>query len=113
MGTRIFLLQGVNGKKTVLDRAYKKHVNNIMTTLDDEKEDRWETYDTVITELMRQGKNKYYEEIKYRLTDGEDPNVVMLSVIERELEDADGLFVSLKRRIEDYMEEDFIKRFLL
>jgi hypothetical protein len=113
MGTRIFLLQGVNTKKTVLDRAYKKHVNNIVGTLNDETEDRWETYDIVITELMKQGKVWYYDEIKYRLTDGENPNEVILSVIERELEDSDELFISLKKRIENYIEEDFIKRFLL
>ncbi len=49
--------------------------------------------------------------MKYRLTDGEDPNKVILDIIEREVDEINGLIWILKRRIEDYIEDDYIKRF--
>lgn len=106
-----FILKAGQEKSTTLDKAYSKHIIGILQTLDEEKEGRWETYNIIISELLRQGKGKYFQEIKYRLTDGEDPNEVMLDIINRDAEDIDDLLWVLKRRVDGYLEDDFIKRF--
>lgn len=111
METNNFILKNSRGKNTTLDKAYNKLITGILQTLDEETEERWETYNIIIEELLRQGKGKYFQEIKYRLTDGEDPNQVMLEVINRDIDTNDGFLVLLKDRIEGYIEDDFTKRF--
>ncbi len=98
-------------KKTALDKAFSKHINSIIETLDDEKEGRWETYNIIIQELIDGGKGEYFQEIKYRLTDGENPNSVMLDIINREVDEVSGLIWFLKRRIEEYLEDDYLRKF--
>jgi len=111
MERRNFLMKTNINKKTVLDKAYNKHINTVIDSLDEEKEARWETYNVVIQELV--GEGDYFDEIKYRLTDGEDPNNVILDIVNRNIQDANSLTWILKKRIEDYLEEDYIKRFYL
>ena len=43
-----FLIKAGHGKKTTLDKAYHKHIHSILQTLDEEKENRWETYLSLI-----------------------------------------------------------------
>jgi len=106
-----FLIKAGHSKKTTLDNAYQKHINTILETIDEEQELRWETYDIIIQELINLGKGNYFEEIKYRLTDGENPNHVMLDIIEREGEEINGLIWFLKRRIEEFIEDDYLRMF--
>jgi hypothetical protein len=106
-----FLFKANHGKTTLLDQAYHKHIKSIIETLDDEKEARWETYNLVIQEFINQGKASYFNEIKYRLTEGEDPSQVILDIIDREGDSVNGLIWFLKRRIEEYIEDDFLRRF--
>ena len=113
MEAKNFLLKAGRSKRTNLDKAYNKHVICILETLDEEKENRWETYNLVIQQLMTQNKGEYFKEIKYRLTDGENPNQVILDIINRDLDSVNGLVWLLKRRIEEYIEEDFIRRFYI
>ena len=102
-----------SGNRTNLDKAYNKHIVSIMETLDEEKQARWETYNLVVEILTDSTKKDYMKEIKYRLTDGEDPNNVMLDIIDREIDNVDGLVWFLKRRIEEYIDEDYFNRFLM
>ena len=112
METNDFILKASQRKNTNLDKAYNKLITEMLQTLNEEKEERWETYNLIVEELLRQNKGKYFEEIKYRLTDNEDPNAVMLEIIDRDEEDSvDGFLWFLRNRIVEYMEEDFIKRF--
>lgn len=111
MGTNILLLKSGRTKKSILDNAYNQHLENILKTIDDEEESKWETYSFIIEELVNQGKKTYLEEIKYRLSDGENPNEVILDILERESDDIDDLLWFFKRRIEEYLEDDFYKRF--
>jgi hypothetical protein len=107
-----FIVKVGAGKKTLLDKEYTKLINDVMTNIDEEKEARWETYDLIIRELFETDNGKYFEEIKYRLTDGEDPNYVILDVISRYDEsELNYLVWSLKPRLDEYIEEDFYKRF--
>lgn len=107
-----FMLKAGQGKQTTLDKAYSKHIKEVRETWDEEIEARWETYNIIIEELVREGKEAYFNEIKYRLTDGEDPNQVILDIIERDMDSVSGLIWFLKRRIEEYMEDDNLRRFL-
>ena len=111
MGANIFMLKTSQGKRTALDKAYNKHIKTVIETLDEEKEGRWETYNIIIQELINDGKGDYFQEIKYRLTDGEDPNHVMLDIINREVDEVNGLIWFLKRRVEEYLEDDYIRSF--
>jgi hypothetical protein len=106
-----FFIKAGQGKTTTLDKAYCKHISSIIETLDEEKEGRWETYNIIIQELINEGKGKYFDEIKYRLTDGENPNQVILDIIERDIDGVSGLIWFLKRRLEEYLEDDFFRRF--
>lgn len=113
MGNDIFLLTPSRSKKSKLDNAYNQHVNNVLKTINEEEEMRWETYSLIIELLMEQGKTQYLEELKYRFSDGENPNAVILDIIEKESENVDSLTWLLKRRIEEYLEEDYFKRFYI
>lgn len=104
-------LKASQGKTSTLDKAYNKHVINLLGELDEEKQERWETYNTIIQELINEGRLESYSEIKYRLTDGEDPNEVLLDVIDRYVDEVNGLVWLLKRRIEEYQEDDYLRRF--
>lgn len=107
-----FILKAGQGKNTRLDKAYQKLIIDIKGNLDEEKEERWETYNLIIEDLINTGKIEVFQEIKYRLTDNEDPNKVMLNIIDRyEDSERDNLYHILRGRIEEYIEEDFLKRF--
>jgi hypothetical protein len=111
MGTNIFLNTTCQTTRTRLDKVYNQHINCLFETLDEEDEIRWETYGLVIDQLLNQGHKNVLKEIKYRLTDDENPNSVMLDLITRYSDCMDGLIWLLKRRIEEYLEDDFFKRF--
>ena len=111
MENKNFLFTLNKGKKNALDVAYNNLINSIIETLDEEKEDRWETYNTIFQELADDDKVHYFEEIKYRLTDGENPNSVILNIIDREADSVSELVWFLKRRVEEYLDEDYFKRF--
>ena len=114
MDSNNFLLfQASQGKKTTLDKAYKKHIVNVLNSFDEEEESRWETYSVIVSSLMKDQNENVINEIKYRLTDGENANEILLSIINRNVLEVDGLVWLLKRRVEDYIEDDFLKRFYL
>ena len=105
------LFQSNKGKKTILDVAYNNHIFNVLKKISEEEEGRWEVYNIVVNSLINDNCGNYVDEIKYRLTDGENPNEVILNIINRQVLEVDGLVWLLKRRIEEYIEDDFMKRF--
>ena len=113
MNANKFLLTANQGNRTALDKAYNNNMNSVLNSFDEEEENRWETYNLVISELMSQGNKNYFKEVKYRLTDGENPNEIILDIIDRANDDASSLVWLLKRRIEEYVEDDYFKRFLV
>jgi hypothetical protein len=107
-----FIVKTNPGKTSVLDKEYIRLIKNIILTSDEEKESRWETYNLIIKDFFDVDGGKYFEEIKYRLTDGENPNLVILDIISRYSEgELSYLIWILKKRVEEYIEEDFFKRF--
>lgn len=97
-------------KKTALDVAFNKYIVKIFDKITKEDEDKWETYNTILEELATQGRKDYIDEIKYRLTEYENPNVVFSDVLSRDNEINELLFF-LKRRVDEYLEDDLYKRF--
>ena len=99
-----------SGVYNSLDRGYEEYLNEVLSDDDDEVIGRWETYNLIMDELISDGKIDIFNEIRYRFTDGEDPNEVILDVILR-LGESTSLMWFMKKRIEDYIEDDFINRF--
>lgn len=100
------------GKSTTLDKQYGKLIKRIIDKGDEEMEERWEIYNLIIKELIDADGGKYFEEIKYRLTDSEDPNAVILDIISRyDPDEVSNLIWVFKKKLEEFIEEDFFKRF--
>jgi hypothetical protein len=109
-----FIVKKGSGKNTLLDRAYTKLINQVIVRMDDETEERWETYNLIIKELFEIDNGEYFQEIKYRFTDGEDPNKVILDIVSRYASDElSYLAYHLSKRVEEYAEEDFYKKFYI
>ena len=107
------LFQASQSKKTTLDKAYKKHMVNILNSFDEEEESKWETYSMIVNSLSKVKNENILQEIKYRLTDEENINDILLSIIDRHVLEVDGLVWFLKKRLEDYLEDEFLKKFYL
>ena len=105
-----FVIKSGSGKYTNLDKEYKQYVNNIMRNSDEDIKSRWETYNLIIEELIKEGRIDLFQEVKYRLTDNEDPNSIMLDIIDK-TENQNSFIYFFKKRILGYKDEDFIKRF--
>lgn len=109
-----FIVKNGFGKNTLLDSAYAKLINQVITEMDDETEERWETYNLIIKELFNIDNGEYFQEIKYRFTDGENPNNVILDIISRYASDElSYLAYFLSKRVEEYAELDFCRRFYI
>lgn len=109
-----FIVKKGSGKNTILDKQYSELINQVIVKMDDETEERWETYNLIIKELFNIDDGEYFQEIKYRLTDGEDANKVLLDIISRYASDElTFLAYFLSKRVEEYAEEDFLRRFYI
>ena len=97
-------------KYNILDRMYHRLINETIRKNEGDEE-RWETYDIIMKELKKEYDYNQYDEIKYRLTDGENPNEVFYDIINRG-EYSSGLIWIMKRRIKEWIEEDSYRRFL-
>ena len=97
--------------KTILDKMYEKLLRDNISTNCEDQELRLETYDLILYELKREEDYKTYEEIKYRITDGETPNKVFYDIILRG-DYSSSLIWLFKRRISDFIEDDSYNRFL-
>lgn len=107
-----FIVKTGSGKNTNLDKAYRKLISEVLNTNDEEKDERWEIYNLIIREFFVIDNGRYFQEIKYRFTDGEDPNEVLLDIISRYThEELSSLSSYLVQRLRDYIEDDFFKRF--
>jgi hypothetical protein len=112
MEAKKLILKTSCGKISTLDKEYNKHISCILENLDEELEIRWDLYNLIFKQLLNKKKINYTEELKYRLTDGENPNDVILDILDRESENIDGLFWFFKRSLESYRDEDLFKRFI-
>ena len=109
MGT--FISKHSQKRKTALDIEYNKFIVNLSNYITKEDEERWETYNTIMDELATQNKKECIDEIKYRITDGEDVSLVFSDVLNKDQE-LSGLLFFLKRRVDEYAEDDYLKNFV-
>jgi hypothetical protein len=100
------IVKSNSGKFNILDKLYRDFVINSLVNFDDETITRWEVYNTIMFELVNTGKYESFQEIKYRVTDGENPNLVMLDIINKFCEDNDLIWL-LKPQIKVFVIEDF------
>ena len=82
MGVNNFLVTTCQTKKSRLDKLYFDYINYLLCDLNEEDEIKWETYGLVIEHLLTQGHKSVLKELKYRMTDGENPNLIILDMIQ-------------------------------
>ena len=97
-----------SGKFSKLDKLYR---NFVINNLEDNHIDRWEVYNVIMDELINIGEYSRFEEVKYRITGGENPNLVMLDMLDKFFTH-NHLFFTLKLIIEEFIDEDNINRFI-
>lgn len=107
-----FIVKKGRGKSSILDKQYGKLIERVVDNMDEESETRWEIYNLIIKELFAIDDGKYFQEIKYRFTDNEDPNIVILDIVSRyKPDEVSNLIWFLKKKVEEFIDEDFFKRF--
>jgi len=106
-----FTIKDGVGKYTSLDKEYNTFLRRTMANLDEDKLDRWEVYNVIVDELIKIGYNNVFKEIKYRLTDGEDVNHIILDVMTNEITNLSSLLWFMKKRIKGYIDKDFYGQF--
>ena len=111
MSVNNLLVSTCQTNKSRLDKVYYDHVSSLLNELNEEEEIKWETYGLIIENLVKQGYKNVLKEVKYRMTDNENPNEIFLDLIQRHSDTIDGMVWFLKKRIEEYLEEDFYKKF--
>ena len=95
-------------KTPTLDKFYTRYLNNVLQNISEKDEIRWELYNIIIQELYDTNNDIFINEIKYRITDGENPNNVFLDILEKS---NIGNLWFIKKRLEEFEEEDFFKMF--
>tara|TARA_R110000782_G_C14708678_1_gene402891 strand:+ start:362 stop:700 length:339 start_codon:yes stop_codon:yes gene_type:complete len=93
-----------------LEKMYGRLLRTTLMNIDDNDGYRDETYRVIIFELQKEYDYKTYDEIKYRITDGEDVNEVFYDIIQRGDYSSSVIWL-MKERIECYIDEDKYKRF--
>lgn len=93
-----FIIQTGKGKRSLLDKQYGYH----LSSLTPEQLEELEVLNVVVKELLESGEWKKFDEFKYRVTDGESPNKVMLDILHRcEPCDLSNLTWQIKRQLEE------------
>lgn len=95
------------GKYNYLDKAYRDLIRKQINDSDSWAK-RWETYDMIINEIIIQCNEEIFEEIKYRVTDGENVNQVLLSIMNDDME-YNLTTRLLIRKINEYSDIDWLK----
>ena len=63
----------------------------------------------IIDEIVKLGYNSEFEEIKYRITDGENPNEILLDIFNRI--ELSPILMFYSKQLEDYLESDKYSKF--
>lgn len=98
------------GKKRInkLDRDYNKFIENLYDIHSEDLMNRLEIYNAVINELTTLDEQQTINELKYRITDGENPNSVILDIINRYSVESHFMWL-MSKNIEQFIYEDLIK----
>jgi hypothetical protein len=99
------------GKYNALDREYSRYICNNLKKNDDTINDRFELYNLIMVELSEIGDKQSFDEVKYRVTDGEDINFVMLDIVKRYL-DTNIILYSTYTEILEYISKDLTEKYI-
>lgn len=99
------IVKTYHNRYTLLDKSYQNFINNNNNSNFNE---RLEIYNFIINELINLNEYDSFDEIKYRITDGENPNDVILDVVNRFIDDNYMLWL-IKPNIEQFIDDDLIK----
>jgi len=94
-------------KSNILEKEFNKVILNIKNNIND-CEVRWEVYQVIISEISKDV--DLIKEFKYRLTDGEDINLLILDFINKNKNN--DILWFLKPRIQGFIDDDFFSKFV-
>lgn len=97
-------------KYKVLDKMFDRLIRETLKNINEEHEERLETYDLILYELKRECNYETYNEIKYRVTDGENTTEVFYDIIIRG-DYSSSLIWLFKGRLETYLDDDYYENF--
>lgn len=98
------------GKYTSLDKAYRKLIINEINKSDNNFK-RWEVYNLIINEIISENNPEIFDNIKFRVTGGENINEVLLDILTYDI--SQSLIVrDLTEKIRDYINIDWLNNFL-
>ena len=104
-------IKGGFGRCLNLDKEYNRYLEKTLKKIqDDDMLHRWDVYNLIMEELIELNKLDLFDEVRYRITDDEDPNEVMMDVLNK-AEVLSGLLWLIKKRIKFFIDEDFENRF--
>ena len=104
-------IKGGFGRCLNLDKEYNRYLEKTLKKIqDDDMLHRWDIYNLIMEELIELNKLDLFDEVRYRITDDEDPNEVMMDVLNK-AEVLSGLLWLIKKRIKFFIDEDFENRF--
>lgn len=110
MGIDEFIISVPGKGNGVLDRKYRNYITGQLMHLDDDGVDRWEIYNMIIGELVGMGLSGAFEEIKYRLTDGETASMVFSDIIGR-VSDGTPILGIMGKKVDLFVEADKYNKF--
>lgn len=79
----IDVIKVMEGYDRELDFTYKAHILQTTTKSNMDVRRRWVTYEKILDELVLIGEHKKIDEIKYRITDGENDKKVFSEVLDK------------------------------
>ncbi len=92
--------------KTILDKKFHSFIKNNMNDI---KIERVSVYETIISELLWLDKIELINEIKYRVTENEDPNDVLIDTLEND--EVCYVMNAYINQLKDFRNEDIMDRF--
>ena len=110
MNTSKLTIKAGSGSYSFLDKTYEIFIRNLFSNSDEDTYERWLTYDTIIKELILLDKLNYFDELKYRVTGGDNPIDVLMDIINKDNETRTYLWTHLQK-LKEYKNEDLTKRF--
>jgi len=110
MFTTNFTIRANRGKFSILDKQYQRFLK-ALDFEDDYTYWKWEVYNNIVKELLSLGHTVLFDELKYRLTGGEEVNYVfmdILSKVEYMTNDLDRLY----REVISFQDTDDYYRYM-
>ena len=92
--------------KTILDKKFHSFIKNNMNDI---KIERVSVYETIISELLWLDKIELINEIKYRVTENEDPNDVLIDTLEND--EVCYVMNAYINQLKDFRNKDIMDRF--